>query len=88
VYRTGDGAMVGGARAISDGVSDAYLGDMFVLFEHRGAGLSKRVLSEMIDDGPGRDFRWLLATSDAHGLYTQFGFLQPDERIMVRPSRK
>lgn len=79
-----DGVMVGGARAISDGVSDAYLGDMFVLRAHRGRGLSKRILTAMIDDGPGRDFRWVLVTSDAHGLYSQFGFGAPDERVMVR----
>jgi GNAT superfamily N-acetyltransferase len=80
-----EGTMVGGARAISDGVSDAYLGDMFVLPPHRGRGLSKRLLTTMIDDGPGRDFRWMLVTSDAHGLYAQFGFVAPDERVMVRP---
>jgi GNAT superfamily N-acetyltransferase len=82
-----DGAMVGGARTISDGVSDAYLGDMFVLPAHRGRGLSKRILAAMIDDGPGQDFRWFLVTSDAHGLYSQFDFSAPDERVMVRPPR-
>jgi len=86
VYDT-HGAMVGGARTISDGVSDAYLGDMFVIPEHRGRGLAKRILTAMIDDGPGRDFRWFLVTSDAHGLYSQFGFGAPDERVMVRPPR-
>jgi GNAT superfamily N-acetyltransferase len=82
-----DGVMVGGARTISDGVSDAYLGDMFVMPAHRGRGLSKRILTAMIDGGPGRDFRWVLVTSDAHGLYSQFGFRVPDERMMVRPPR-
>ena len=82
-----DGAMVGGARTFSDGVSDAYLGDMFVIPAHRGRGLSKRILAKMIDDGPGRDFRWFLVTSDAHRLYSQFGFGAPDERVMVRPPR-
>jgi GNAT superfamily N-acetyltransferase len=87
VYDRADGAMVGGARAISDGVSDAYLGDMFIVAEHRGRGLSKRLLTTMIEEGPGRDFRWLLVTSDAHGLYARFGFGAPDERVMVRPPR-
>jgi hypothetical protein len=41
----------------------------------------------MIDEGPGRDFRWMLVTSDAHGLYAKFGFAAPDERVMVRPPR-
>jgi GNAT superfamily N-acetyltransferase len=84
VYEQGAGAMVGFARAISDGVSDAYLGDMFILPSHRGQGLSKRLLAKMIDEGPGRNFRWMLVTSDAHGLYSQFGFATPDQRMMVR----
>lgn len=88
VYDERDGAMVGGARAISDGVSDAYLGDMFIVPQHRGRGLSKRLLATMIDEGPGRDFRWMLVTSDAHGLYAQFGFGVPDNRVMVRPPRQ
>jgi GNAT superfamily N-acetyltransferase len=79
------GAMVGGARAISDGVSDAYLGDMFVVAQHRGRGLSIRLLRTMIDEGPGRDFRWMLVTNDAHALYEKFGFAAPDGRVMVRP---
>jgi GNAT superfamily N-acetyltransferase len=84
-YEVATGATVGFARAISDGVSDAYLGDMFVVAQHRGRGLSKRLLKLMIDDGPGRRFRWMLVTSDAHGLYSKFGFEVPDERVLVRP---
>ena len=87
VYDGASGAMVGGARAISDGVSDAYLGDMFVIPDHRGRGLSKQLLRVMVEEGPGRDFRWMLVTSDAHGLYAQFGFGPPDERVMIRPPR-
>ena len=87
-YDRSDGAMVGAARAISDGVSDAYLADMFVLSNHRGRGLSTQLLGAMIDNGPGRDFRWMLVTSDAHGLYTKFGFGAPDGRVMVRPPSK
>ncbi len=87
-YDRANGTMVGGARAISDGVSDAYLGDMFVLSDHRRRGLSTQLLNAMIENGPGRDFRWVLATSDAHGLYSKFGFAAPDNRVMVRPPGK
>ena len=38
--------------------------------------------------GPGRDFRWVLFTADAHGLYEQFGFAAPDATAMVRPPAK
>lgn len=79
-----DGATVSFARAVSDGVSDAFLMDVFVLPDHRGNGLGKRIVAEMIDNGPGADFRWVLFTDDAHGLYAQFGFDPPDAKVMIR----
>jgi ribosomal protein S18 acetylase RimI-like enzyme len=79
-----DGAMVGFCRAISDGVGFAYLADVYVLPDNRGAGLGRRMVQVMVEDGPGRDFRWLLHTADAHGLYAQFGFAAPDETLLER----
>jgi RimJ/RimL family protein N-acetyltransferase/GNAT superfamily N-acetyltransferase len=83
VYDPG-GAMVGLARAMSDGAS-AYLADVYVLPEHRGAGLGKALIRAMIEDGPGAGYRWMLHTSDAHGLYREFGFAAPDGRYLERP---
>ena len=80
-----DGAMVGFCRAFSDGVAIAYLADVYVLPAHRGAGLGRRMVQVMVEDGPGRDFRWLLHTADAHGLYASFGFAPPDGTLMERP---
>ncbi len=87
-YDAGSGAMVGFARAISDGVSLAYLADVFVLREHRGAGLGRRLVAQMVEHGPGAAFRWLLHTDDAHGLYAQFGFGPPDATFLERPGRR
>ncbi|KAE8762448.1 GNAT family N-acetyltransferase [Georgenia thermotolerans] len=81
------GEQVGFARAVSDGVSFAFLADVFVMPAHRGHGLGKRLVRAMIDDGPGAGFRWTLFTGDAHGLYEQFGFAAPDATAMVRPAR-
>jgi N-acetyltransferase len=80
------GAMVGFARAFGDGGS-AYLADVYVLPEHRGAGLGKAMVRMMIEDGPGAGWRWMLHTSDAHGLYRQFGFAQPSGRYLERQPR-
>lgn len=85
-YRRDTGEQVGFARAVSDGIGFAYLADVFVLPEHRGHGLGKRMLQLMIDDGPGADMRWVLFTADAHDLYRQFGFTEPDATAMVRPA--
>jgi GNAT superfamily N-acetyltransferase len=87
-YRRDTGEQVAFARAVSDGVGFAYLADVFVLDDHRGQSLGKRLLRLMIDDGPGADMRWTLFTGDAHGLYRQFGFHEPDVTAMVRPARQ
>ncbi len=79
-----DGRMVGFARAFSDGVAIAYLADVYVLVEHRGRGLGAALVREMIDNEPGREFRWMLHTADAHGLYRKFGFSTPDSTYMER----
>jgi GNAT superfamily N-acetyltransferase len=79
-----DGAQVGFARAVSDGVGFAYLADVIVDPGSRGLGIGKQLMSAMIDDGPGAGFRWTLFTKDAHGLYEQFGFVPPDATAMVR----
>jgi GNAT superfamily N-acetyltransferase len=86
-YDTSTGQLVGFARALSDGVALAYLADVFVLPEHRGNGLGKRLVAAMIDDGPGAGFRWMLHTADAHGLYQQFGFGPPTTDCLERPAR-
>jgi nitroimidazol reductase NimA-like FMN-containing flavoprotein (pyridoxamine 5'-phosphate oxidase superfamily)/GNAT superfamily N-acetyltransferase len=74
------------ARVITDFVRIAYLGDVFVVAEARGQGLSKRLVAEILahPDLAGVE-RWLLGTRDAHGLYTRFGFVEaPAGRYMVR----
>jgi GNAT superfamily N-acetyltransferase len=85
VYSGEAGEQVAFARAVSDGVSDAYLADVIVDPAHRGRGVGKLLLQAMIDDGPGAAFRWTLFTDDAHCLYEQFGFAAPDHTAMVRP---
>ena len=80
------GAAGGGRpRPAPDGVAFAYLADVYVLRTARGHGLGTALVRFMIDDGPGRDFRWTLFTGDAHGLYALFGFAAPDGTAMVRP---
>jgi GNAT superfamily N-acetyltransferase len=86
-YRRDSGEQVGFARAVSDGIGFAYLADVFVLDAHRGHGLGKALVRLMIEEGPGADMRWTLFTGDAHGLYRQFGFAEPDATAMVRPAR-
>jgi hypothetical protein len=36
------------------------------------------MLREMIEDGSGAQFRWMLHIKDAHDLYAKFGLAEPD----------
>lgn len=83
-----NGNMVGFARALSDGVALAYLADVYVLPEVRGYGIGRALVRLMIDDGPGREFRWMLHTLDAHSMYRGFGFTEPPDTYMERPRRR
>ncbi|MGV7209419.1 GNAT family N-acetyltransferase [Oxalobacteraceae bacterium A2-2] len=73
-----DGRQVGFARVTTDRATFAYLADVFVLPEHRGQGYSKRLIAAVMAHPDLQDLRrFMLATSDAHGLYAQFGFKAP-----------
>ncbi len=87
VYEVSQGVrkQIGFARVISDFATFAYLSDVFVLESHRGNDLSKRLLSEIMKHPDLQGLRrWMLVTTNAHGLYEQFGFSAPHnpEKIM------
>jgi GNAT superfamily N-acetyltransferase len=80
-----DNQQIGFARVITDTATFAYLADVFILPEHRGKGLSKRLVEQVIQHPDLQGLRrMLLATLDAHGLYERFGFrpLAVPERMM------
>jgi N-acetylglutamate synthase-like GNAT family acetyltransferase len=68
------------ARVISDGATFGYLADVFVLPEHRGRSYSKQLVAAIMADPQLQGLRrFMLATSDAHGLYASFGFAAPSK---------
>ena len=76
---------IGFARVITDCATFGYLADVFVLESYRGKGLSKWMMETIMNCPDLQGLRrWLLATKDAHGLYTKFGFsfLDKPELIM------
>lgn len=77
------GEQVGYARIVTDGVSLAYLADVYVLAAHRGRGLGLAIVDFAVEHG--RSWRWLLHTRDAGGLYARFGFAEPPANLMERP---
>ncbi|MCY7348258.1 MAG: GNAT family N-acetyltransferase [Pyrinomonadaceae bacterium] len=78
---------IGLARIVSDFATFAYLGDVYILEEFRGLGLSKWLMATIIDYPDLQNLRrWVLATKDAHGLYEKFEFaaLKHPERWMEK----
>ena len=80
-----NGKQIGFGRAITDRSTFAYLADVFVLEEYRGRGLGKWLVDCFLEHKELQGLRrWLLATLDAHDLYSQKGFvpLQEPQRFM------
>jgi GNAT superfamily N-acetyltransferase len=68
-------------RVITDYYTFGWFADFFVLPAHRGEGISKKMLSFILEQPWSRRLRRkMLNTSDAHGLYRQFEF-----RELARP---
>ena len=66
---------VGFARMVTDSATYAYLADVYILEDHRGKGLSKWLMREIMSHSDLQGLRRItLATADAHGLYEKFGF--------------
>ena len=70
-----NGRQIGFARVISDFSTIAYLGDIYVLDEYRGRGLSKKLMDTVITHPNLQGLRrWILLTSTADWLYEKYGF--------------
>ena len=68
---------VGFARIVTDKATFALVADVFIVEAHRGKGLSKWLLHEVMEHPDLQGLRrLLLLTSDAHSLYAQFGFTE------------
>jgi GNAT superfamily N-acetyltransferase len=76
---------IGLARVVTDYAIFAYLCDVFIHEDYRAHGLGKWLIQTILGHPDLRIVRrWLLVTTDAHGLYKQYGFTSiPDpERLM------
>lgn len=84
-----DGAQIGFTRVVTDQATFAWVCDVFVLPAARGRGIGKALIAAVVAHDAVRDVRRImLATEDAHGLYRQFGFTEPDDLykwMVLRP---
>lgn len=86
VYQAGK--QVGFARVVTDYATFGWLCDVFILPSHRGLGLAKWLVANVVEHPELRGLRrLLLATRDAHELYRGYGgfaALSAPERFMER----
>ncbi len=85
VYRNAHGtnAQIAFARVVTDGATFAYFADVFVLPNHRGAGLATWLVAAALTHPALHGLRRvLLATKDAHAIYARCGFVP-----LARPER-
>ena len=86
VVDTDSGTQVAYARVVTDGVTFAWLCDVFVDPDVRGRGVGVALIEGVVADLEPLGLRRVaLATADAHGLYEKFGFapLAQPERWMA-----
>ena len=75
---------VGFARVVTDKATFAYLADVFIAPHLQGNGLSKLLIKTIVEHPELQGLRrFLLATSDAHGLYAQYGFKLIDNPALL-----
>lgn len=82
-----DGRQIAFARVITDYATFANLVDVFVVPEYRGHGYGKQLIGVVLRHPSLQKLRrFMLATTDAHGMFERFGFtaLQQPETLMER----
>jgi N-acetylglutamate synthase-like GNAT family acetyltransferase len=78
------GTQVGFGRVVTDWTTFAWICDVVIDEAHRGGGLGKRFVEEIVTHPDIAGVRQLLATRDAHTLYERFGFERIGEFFLGR----
>jgi ribosomal protein S18 acetylase RimI-like enzyme len=76
VARSLEGRIIGMARVISDGYSDAYIQDVVVLDAYRGKGIGRELVRRLTQFCIARKIAWigLVAEPGTQGLYEELGY--------------
>ena len=69
-----DGRIVGTARALSDGVCNAYIVDVWTYTPFRHQGIARQMVDDLLSDLPGQHV--YLFTDDIPEFYRKLGFVE------------
>ena len=87
-----NGRQIGYARMVTDTATFDYLADVFIVENYRGKGLGKWLVKVILAHPELQGLRRIiLATRDAHSLYSQFGFVPfatPERWMVFSPPQK
>jgi len=79
---------VGMARLLSDGVSDAYIQDVYVIEDYRKIGLGTKLIIFLIKFCKKKGISWigLIAKPNQNNFYSKFGFKKMKNYIPMKYS--
>lgn len=82
--------IVGMGRAISDGISDAYIQDLTVRSDHRNQGIGRRILQALIERLHADGLHWigLIAEPGSYGIYRRAGFQEMSACVPMLMNQK
>ena len=69
-----EGRIIGTARALSDGVCNAYIVDVWTLTAYRRQGIASAMMRRLLDKMPGQHV--YLFSDDAADFYKKIGFVE------------
>jgi GNAT superfamily N-acetyltransferase len=85
-----DDVQVGYLRVVSDRATFAWIADVFVDPDHRGKQIANAMLRFALEHPEHQQLRrWILATRDAHEVYSQVGFIplpHPERFMILKPA--
>ena len=86
LIKTEQNKIIGMGRVITDGVSDAYIQDLFILEEYRFKGLGKKLVDHLVKNTNSKGIKWiaLIAEPGSKIFYERLGFKVMSDHIPMK----
>ncbi len=82
VYKNDE--LVGFGRVVTDYSTVYWICDIIIDVKHRGNGLGKKLMENIMSAKELSGMLGILATKDAHGLYEHYGFSKEPHKFMLK----